>query len=68
MRVTPSKLEDLPDLLTVDEAACWARIGRRRAYELVRAGELPSVRVGRSIRVPKRALARYMGVVDQSTA
>lgn len=58
----PSRFEDLPDLCTVDEAAAWARIGRRRAYELVRSGEIPSVRLGRSIRIPRRALATYMGV------
>lgn len=67
MAAPPSKFEDLPDNLTVDETGRWLRIGRRRAYELVRSGDLPSVRLGRSIRVPKRALAHLMGVVDNDS-
>jgi len=59
MPATQTRLEDLPDLLTVQETACWARIGIRQAYELVRSGEVPSIRLGRSIRIPKRALARF---------
>lgn len=64
MPATPARFEDLPDLLTVDETASWTRKGRRQTYELIRAGELPSVRLGRSIRVPKGALARFIGVAE----
>ena len=42
------------------ETADFTRIGIRQAYELVRSGELPSVRLGRSIRIPKRALVRFV--------
>lgn len=49
-------LEDLPDLLTVEEFASWARIGRRQAYATVRSGETPSITLGRSIRIPRAAL------------
>ena len=64
MPATPSRIEDLPDLLTVRETAGFTRIGIRQAYELVRSGELPSVRLGRSIRIPKRALVRFVRVDD----
>ena len=60
MPATPSRIEDLPELLTVRETAHFTRIGIRQAYELVRSGELPSVRLGRSIRIPKRALVRFV--------
>jgi excisionase family DNA binding protein len=60
MPATPSRIEDLPELLTVRETADFTRIGIRQAYELVRSGELPSVRLGRSIRIPKRALVRFV--------
>lgn len=52
---------ELPAVLTVEEAAKLLRIGRGAAYEAVRKGEIPSVRVGRSIRVPRRALLELLG-------
>lgn len=42
----------MDDVLTVDEAADRLRIGRRQCYELVRQGVIPSLRLGRSIRIP----------------
>lgn len=41
--------------LTVDEAAELLGISRSLAYELVRIGELPSLRLGRRILIPRRA-------------
>ncbi len=60
--------EGLPDFLTVVEAARLLRIGRTSAYLLAqqwlysdgRQG-LPVVRVGRQLRVPRRALERLAG-------
>lgn len=48
---------DLPELLRVEEVAQWLDIGRGTAYELVRTGALPCVRLGRLVRVPRLALA-----------
>ena len=42
--------------VTVEEAAGMLGISRGLAYELVRRGELPSLRLGRRIVVPVRAL------------
>ena len=51
----------LPAVLTVDEAARFLRINRKTLYEAVRAGEVPGVvRVGRSIRIGRDALLRWM--------
>lgn len=43
-------------VLTVEEAARELRIGRSAAYDAVRRGEIPAVRIGRSIRVPRHQL------------
>lgn len=48
------------NLLTVPEAAKLLRIGRNLAYELVARGEIPSVRLGRVIRVPQASLERWI--------
>ena len=42
--------------MTVEEAADALGISRALAYELVARGELPSLRLGRRIVVPRRAL------------
>src|SRR5689334_12172304 len=49
-----------PDVLTIAEAARRLRIGRNSAYEAVRRGELPVVRIGRRLLVPRRALERLL--------
>jgi excisionase family DNA binding protein len=42
--------------LTVEEAGARLGISRTLAYELVRRGEIPSIRLGRRVLVPIRAL------------
>lgn len=48
------------EYLKVPEVAEFLRIGRSRAYELVGSGEIPSVRIGRSVRVSRRKLERWI--------
>ena len=50
MKATETKLT-----LTVPEAAQQLGIGRNAAYQGVRRGEIPSIRVGNRLLVPKRA-------------
>jgi len=49
---------------TVEEAAEIVGVGRSTAYAAVRAGDIPSVRVGTRLLVPKCALERMLGVSD----
>ncbi len=53
-------LDNLPAILTVEEVAEALRIGRSAAYELVRSGGLPAVRIGRTIRVSRQALLAWI--------
>ena len=53
-RTTP--VEALPELLTPEEFRTVAGLGRATTYELIRSGQIPSVRFGRLIRIPKSAL------------
>lgn len=46
---------------TVDEAADLLGISRALAYEAVRRGEIPSLRIGRRILVPRSQFARQFG-------
>ena len=50
-----------PLFLKVPEVAERLRIGRNRVYEMVTAGEIPSVRIGpKLIRIPREAFERYL--------
>jgi excisionase family DNA binding protein len=46
--------------LRVGDAAKKLGISRSKAYELIAAGVLPSVRIGSSIRVPVGALEKWL--------
>jgi len=47
-------------LLRVEEVAQTLGIGRSKTYELIAAGELPVVRVGRCVRVPAAAVRLWV--------
>jgi excisionase family DNA binding protein len=53
---------DHPLTLTVEQAGQVLGIGRSTAYELVRTGEIESIRLRRRIVVPIGALAELLGV------
>lgn len=48
------------EFLKVPEVAEVLQIGRSRAYELVGAGKIPSVKIERSVRVSRRELDRWL--------
>ena len=43
-------------LFTVHQASEWLQLSRSRIYELISEGELHSVRIGGSRRIPRNAL------------
>ncbi len=48
------------EYLKVPEVAKVLRIARSRAYDLVADGTIPAVRIGRSVRVSRRDLERWL--------
>ena len=55
-------------LLTVAEVAALMRVSKMTVYRLLHAGDLPAVRVGRSFRVPERAVHVYLRGAYTETA
>jgi len=51
--------------LSVDETAIVLGISRALAYQGVRAGEIPVIRVGTRLRIPTAALARMLNPQDE---
>ena len=52
--------DDLPLVLRVEDLMSALDIGRNAAYELVRSGQIRSVRVGRKLRIPKQAVEDFL--------
>jgi excisionase family DNA binding protein len=55
-----SFLGDGTSLLTVAEVASAMRVSTMTVYRLIKSGELPAVRVGRSYRVRGSAVEQYL--------
>jgi excisionase family DNA binding protein len=49
-----------PEIYTVEEAAAKLGISRNSAYEGVRRGDIPGIRIGRRIVVPRVPLDRML--------
>ncbi len=60
-RVRPAVV---PVLYDVDEAAEALRLSRSLLYELIRSGQLRTVKAGRRRLVPVSALAEYVASLD----
>src|SRR5687768_13655057 len=68
-------MPEIPDVLTVAEAAAVLRIGRTAAYQLARrylatngVQGMPVRRVGRQLRVPKDLLEAWLGTTVHAPA
>jgi excisionase family DNA binding protein len=58
-----------PDLLKARDLADRLGVSVPRVYQLIAAGEIPSVRVGNAIRIPRPAWERWLaGKADQAEA
>ena len=53
-------LRDLPMILRVEGLMPLHGIGRHTPYELIRSGQIRSVRIGRQIRIPREALLEFL--------
>ena len=54
-------LDELPLALRVEDLMPILGIGHNTAYELVRSGQIRSIKIGRQIRVPRDAVVEFLG-------
>ena len=59
---------ELPLVLTVDEARRVLRIGRRQLYQAIARRDVLTVKVGRSIRIPRSSLEAWLADRDPEPA
>lgn len=60
-------MENVRLTLSVNEVAEVVGISRAHAYELVRVGRIPSLRLGRRLVVPRKALERFLDSAVSAT-
>ena len=53
--------ESFPITLRVEDLMPILNVGRNTAYQLVRSGEIRSIKIGRQIRIPRQVLLDYLG-------
>ena len=53
-----------PELLRVNEAARLMSLGRTKVYEMCEKGEIPVVRIGTAVRIPRKKLLEW---IDEHT-
>ncbi|MGW0061846.1 helix-turn-helix domain-containing protein [Streptosporangium sandarakinum] len=55
-------------LVSATEASVMLGIGKTKVYELMASGELRSVKIGRSRRIPVEALTAFVSAIVQEAA
>ena len=60
MNNTISMFSEFPDLLSVEDLQKALGIGRTMAYRLINSGEIKHLRIGKSIKIPKRYLIDFV--------
>lgn len=55
----------LPDMLTVKEVARLLRMPVKTVFEHCRTGKIPCVKIGRTVRVPKKLLLEKLGLKEE---
>lgn len=58
---------ELPLTLTVAETAEQLRISRRTVFALIDRGQLQSIKVGRTRRIPRHALLDYLRTLEDAS-
>lgn len=58
--VDPTPAATAVELLTVAEVAAMLRVSKMTIYRLVDSGALQSMRVGRSVRLPRSSVDSYL--------
>ena len=54
------KQSDIRAVMTVPEAGQMLGLGRNASYEAARRGEIPTIKLGKLLRVPKVAFDRML--------
>lgn len=57
------KIELLDEMLTPDDIMKHLKIGRNKAYQLIRLSSFPKIKIGNTYRIPK---AKYLKWINEN--
>jgi excisionase family DNA binding protein len=63
----PNEADLARPVLTVDETASVLGMGMNQTYDAIKRGDIPSIRIGRSIRVPTASLKAMLGIIPSDS-
>ncbi len=63
MRVT---FDSLPDVLTPADLVAFLPVGRNTVYDLLSRGQISSIRCGRKLVIPKRAVEVFLDLKNEA--
>ena len=55
-----------PDVVSVTQLGQMLHISERLAYRLIREGQIACFKIGRTYKIPKINVIKYLGIIDQS--
>lgn len=58
----------VPSFMSVNEFAAWARLGRTKVYEILGAGEVAAIKIGRRTLIRGESAAAWMAAQPAFTA
>ena len=58
--------EKYPDVVSVTQLGQMLHISERLAYRLIREGQIACLKIGRTYKIPKINVIKYLGIIDQS--
>ena len=53
-------LKEYPDVMSIEQVCSILKISKKTGYALLREGKITSLKVGRSYRIPKAYLLKYL--------
>lgn len=57
------RLNDYPDVMSIDEMCRALSIGKKTGYKLLQTGQIRFLKIGRAYRIPKINLLEYLQVI-----
>lgn len=61
-------LKDYPDILNINEMCDVLGVSTKTGYRLLREGQIIAMKVGRTYRIPKVHLLKYLKIVSDHQA
>ena len=55
-----------PDVVSVTQLGQMMHISERLAYRLIRENQIACLKIGRTYKIPKINVIKYLGIIDQS--